>query len=168
MKNFFHENLTVMAKKKLITQWNDGLIEPGTLWREQIMSKLDSMDIFVGLLTNAFIASDFIDSVEVAAAKKKLEAEGREFLFVLILVDDIPLDAPAGEYFVHISRATVGREALEPVEFECLNHGGHPSNPMPSMLGAGSVKGSAGNHQSAMSSSSMSAVGSLVAGSTRR
>ena len=91
-KNFFHENLTVMGKKRLITQWNDGLIEPGTLWREEIMSKLESMDIFVGLLTNAFIASDFIETVEVAAAKKKLEAKGREFLFVLILVDDISLD----------------------------------------------------------------------------
>ena len=91
-KNFFHENLTVMGKKKLITQWNDGLIEPGTRWREEIMFKLESMDIFVGLLTNAFIASDFIETVEVAAAKKKLEAEGREFLFVLILVDDISLD----------------------------------------------------------------------------
>ena len=90
-KEFFQENLTVMGKKKLITPWHDGLIEPGTLWRQEIMSKLESMDIFVGLLTNAFIASDFIETVEVAAAKKKLEAEGREFLFVLILVDDISL-----------------------------------------------------------------------------
>ena len=91
-KNFFHENLTVMSKKKLITQWNDGLIEPGTLWLEEIKSMLESMDIFVGLLTNAFIASDFIEKVEVAAARKRVEAEGREFMFVLILVDDISLD----------------------------------------------------------------------------
>lgn len=91
-KEFFQENLTVMGMKKLITPWYDGLIEPDTLWLKEIKSRLESMDIFVGLLTNAFIASRFTEKVDVAAAKKKVEAEGREFLFVLILVNDISLD----------------------------------------------------------------------------
>jgi internalin A len=88
----FQENLTVMNKKRLITPWQDGLIEPGTLWLEQITTQLEQMDVFVGLLTNAFIASDFIEKVEVKAARERLQVKGRDFLFVLILVDDIPLE----------------------------------------------------------------------------
>ncbi len=91
-KTQFQENLTVMNKKRLITPWQDGLIEPGTLWLEQITTQLEQMDVFVGLLTNAFIASDFIEKVEVKAARERLQVKGRDFLFVLILVDDIPLE----------------------------------------------------------------------------
>jgi len=42
-----------MTKKKLITQWHDGLIEPEMRWREEIQANLARMDVFVGLLTNA-------------------------------------------------------------------------------------------------------------------
>ena len=91
-KTQFQENLTVMNKKRLITPWQDGLIEPGTLWLEQITTQLEKMDVFVGLLTNAFIASDFIEKVEVKAARERLKEKGRDFLFILILVDDIPLE----------------------------------------------------------------------------
>jgi internalin A len=91
-KAIFQQNLTVMTKKKLITQWHDGLIEPGTRWREEIEANLEKMDVFVGLLTNAFLTSDFIEKVELKAARMRLKKEDRDFLFVLILVDDISLD----------------------------------------------------------------------------
>lgn len=91
-KEVFQENLTVMTKKKLITQWHDGLIEPGMRWREEIEENLARMDVFVGLLTNAFINSDFIEKVEIKAARKKLQEQRKDFLFVLILVDNISLE----------------------------------------------------------------------------
>ena len=90
-KAIFQQNLTVMTKKKLITQWHDGLIEPGMRWREEIEESLAKMDVFVGLLTTAFLASDFIEKVEIKAARKKLREQGKDFLFVLILVDNISL-----------------------------------------------------------------------------
>ena len=90
-KMVFQDNLTVMTKKKLIAPWHDGLIEPGTLWLEAIKESLAKMDVFVGLLTTAFLASDFIETVEIKAAREKLRGQGRDFLFVLILVDDISL-----------------------------------------------------------------------------
>lgn len=90
-KGIFQQNLTVMTQKKLITPWHDGLIEPGMRWREEIEENLTSMDVFVGLLTTAFLASDFIEKVEFKSTREKLNEVGKDFLFVLILVDDISL-----------------------------------------------------------------------------
>ena len=90
-KNIFQDNLTVLTKKKFITQWHDGLIEPGTRWEEDIERNLAKMDVFVGLLTTPFLASEFIEKVELKAARMRLAVKDRDFLFVLILVDDISL-----------------------------------------------------------------------------
>jgi internalin A len=90
-KEIFQQNLTVMAKKNFIKQWHDGLIEPGTRWREEIEANLDRMDVFVGLLTTDFLASEFIEKVEIKAARMRLAVQDRDFLFVLILVEDISL-----------------------------------------------------------------------------
>jgi small GTP-binding protein len=91
-KGIFQNNLTVMMKKNYIAPWHDGLIETGMLWREEIEENLARMDVFVGLLTTAFLVSDFIETVEIKAARDKLNKQGSDFLFVLILVDDIPLE----------------------------------------------------------------------------
>lgn len=91
-KGIFQDNLTVMTKKNFIAPWHDGLIEPGMRWREEIKENLARMDVFVGLLTTAFLASEFIETVEIKAARGKLNKQGSDFLFVLILVDDVPLD----------------------------------------------------------------------------
>jgi hypothetical protein len=78
-------------KKRYISPWHDGLIEPGMKWKDEIDENLDKMDVFVGLLTNAFLASDFIEKVEIKGARDKLQKQGKDFLFVLVLVDDVSL-----------------------------------------------------------------------------
>ena len=60
-------------------------------WKEEIEDNLARMDVFVGLLTTAFLASDFIERVELKAARARLAVQDRDFIFVLILVDDISL-----------------------------------------------------------------------------
>ncbi|MFO1040731.1 MAG: COR domain-containing protein [Planctomycetaceae bacterium] len=90
-KTIFQSNLTVMTKKKLIEPWHDGLIEPGTLWKEQINQSLETMEVFLGLLTTEFLASDFIETVELEAAHAKRKKQGNDFLFFLIMVDDVSL-----------------------------------------------------------------------------
>ncbi|HLP84371.1 MAG TPA: COR domain-containing protein, partial [Phycisphaerales bacterium] len=92
-KNEFVVNMLAMQAKELILSWHDGMIEPGTEWQKEIETQLESMDIFIGLLTNHFVTSSFIQRVELAAARKRLKDRGkREFVFVLVLVDDIPLE----------------------------------------------------------------------------
>ncbi len=92
-KNIWAVNLNVMQAKGLITQWHDGMIDPGVEWKKEIEGKLESMDLFIGLLTNNFVASSVIEKVELTAARERLKERGqRDFLFVLILVDNISLD----------------------------------------------------------------------------
>lgn len=90
-KQIFQDNPTVLQQKNLITSWHDGLIELGMRWKDVIDENLARMDVFVGLLTTAFLASKFIQTVELTAARQKLREDERDFLFVLILVDDISL-----------------------------------------------------------------------------
>ena len=114
-KDIFQLNLTVMNRKNFIAQWHDGLIEPGTLWREEIEANLAGMDVFVGLLTTAFLASDFIQRVELKAARAKLETEESGFVFFLILVDDISL------------------EGLDLAEYQIVKPGGRAVSDHPSL-----------------------------------
>lgn len=90
-KQIFQNNLTVMQQKNFITHWHDGLIEPGMRWKEEIIENLTRMDVFVGLLTTSFLVSDFIANVEIKAAREKQTKAGQQFLFVLIMVDEISL-----------------------------------------------------------------------------
>ena len=131
-KQIFQDNLTVMQQKNLITQWHDGLIEPGMLWKEEIEENLARMDVFVGLLTTAFLASDFIQTVELGAARQKLNKDERDFLFVLILVDDISLTGldlaayqilkPGGKAVSkHSSRKEGFNQAQKELETLCRN-----------------------------------------------
>jgi hypothetical protein len=91
MRRIFHDNLTVMEQKQFIRHWHDGLIEPGMLWQKEIDDGLERMEIFVGLLTTAYLVSKFIQQVELKKAREKRRAQGRDFLFVLILVEDVSL-----------------------------------------------------------------------------
>jgi hypothetical protein len=91
-KTIFQQNLTVMMKKKFITPWQDGLIEPGMRWREEIEANLEKMDLFIGLVTTPFLASDFIEQVEIKAARERLRKQDRDFVFVLIMVEDVSLE----------------------------------------------------------------------------
>ncbi len=91
-KERFKNNLSVMNKKKLIDTWEDGRIESGSKWLEQIQKRLGEMDVFIGLLTTAFLASDFIEKVELKAAREKLKKQGHDFGFYLIVVHDISIE----------------------------------------------------------------------------
>ncbi len=88
-KGTFEQNLTVMMKKRLITPWHDGLLLPGMRWREEIQMGLAKMDIFVALVTTPFLASGFIEQFELKAARDRLRTQGRDFLFVPILVNPV-------------------------------------------------------------------------------
>jgi hypothetical protein len=91
-KEIFQINLTVMMKKNFISPWHDGLIEAGMRWQDEIDENLEKMDVFIGLLTTSFLASNFIQEVEIRGAREKLHKQAKDFLFVLILVDDISFE----------------------------------------------------------------------------
>jgi small GTP-binding protein len=90
-KDIFQDNLTVMMKKKLVSPWQDGLIEPGVRWYEDVEAGYAGVDVFIGLLTTAFLATDYLEKIDVRAARAELQEADRDILFVLILVDDVSL-----------------------------------------------------------------------------
>jgi len=90
-KGIFQNNMTVMDQKNLTSHWHDGLIEQGMRWREEIEENLAKTNIFVGLLTTAFLASGFIQQVDLKAARAMPHVQDKDFLFVLILVEELSL-----------------------------------------------------------------------------
>jgi hypothetical protein len=78
-KEIFQINLTVMMKKKYISFWHDGLIEPGMRWKDEIDENLERMDVFLALVTNPFLASDFIEKSSLNGHGRDYENRGRIF-----------------------------------------------------------------------------------------
>ena len=54
----FRKNLIRLENDEYITFWDEPHLEAGMDWRPEIEGKLESMDIFIGLLTTNFAASD--------------------------------------------------------------------------------------------------------------
>jgi hypothetical protein len=85
-QGLFRKNLVALESDGYITFWEDPNIKPDMEWRAEIDRELESMDIFVGLLTTNFVASNFIQRVEFKRAleRRKEKTAG----MWLVLVDD--------------------------------------------------------------------------------
>jgi internalin A len=85
-QGLFRKNLIALESDGYITFWEDPNIKPDMEWRAEIDRELESMDIFVGLLTTNFVASNFIQRVEFKRAleRRKEKTAG----MWLVLVDD--------------------------------------------------------------------------------
>jgi len=85
-KETFRKNLIALESDGYITFWEDQNIKVGMDWRPEIDRELEKMDIFIGLLTTNFVASEFIRRVEFKRAmeRRKQNAAG----MWLVLVDD--------------------------------------------------------------------------------
>ena len=66
--------------------WHDNELKAGDRWDDEIRSELDRMDVFLCLLSNHFIASDYIMDVEVDVAFAR-ERRGRTIIVPLQLCD---------------------------------------------------------------------------------
>jgi len=82
----FRKNLIALENDGYITFWEDPNIKPDMDWRPEIDRQLETMDVFIGLLTTNFVASNFIQRVEFKRAiERRRERSARMWL---ILVDD--------------------------------------------------------------------------------
>ena len=76
----FRKNLIALENDGFITFWDDPNIAPGMEWRGEIERELESMDVFIGLLTTNFRTSKFIQRVEFLRATERPELQGRLWL----------------------------------------------------------------------------------------
>jgi TIR domain len=73
--SYSHENATwskrllpvlrVKANVDTLQPWHDTEIKAGDLWDEEIRVELERMDIFLWLVSYQFLASDYIQNVEL-------------------------------------------------------------------------------------------------------
>jgi internalin A len=84
----FRNNLIALQSDGYITFWDDPNIQPDMEWRDEIDRELEAMDIFIGLLTTNFAASNFIQRVEFRRAMERREDQEKPAKMWLILVDD--------------------------------------------------------------------------------
>ena len=61
-----------MERENLIEVWQDGMIQPGTDWDMTIKENLEKADVIILLVSQSFIASNYIHEVEL---KKTLEKQ---------------------------------------------------------------------------------------------
>jgi hypothetical protein len=61
-------HLSNLRNQKLISDWFDGDIIPGTEWRKQILEHLNTAKIILLLISADFMASDFCYSIEMKEA----------------------------------------------------------------------------------------------------
>ena len=74
----FHEeldkHLSNLKRQQLISAWYDSDIMPGTEWRPQIMSHLNTAQIILLLISADFLANDFVYSIELTRAIERHQA----------------------------------------------------------------------------------------------
>ncbi len=89
-RGLFEKNLIVLENDGYITFWADPNIKVGMEWRPEIDRELETMDVFIGLLTTPFLASNFIQRVEFQRAMERRAAKSAEMW--LVLVDPRPIE----------------------------------------------------------------------------
>lgn len=62
------KQLKVLAEQKVISAWHDGLLVPGQQWNDEIVKHLKSSRIILLLISPDFLASDYVNKVELKTA----------------------------------------------------------------------------------------------------
>jgi len=77
-------HLKPLGLKNALEVWADDQIEPGMKWREEIDRALGAARVAVLLLSADFLASDFINDVELPALLESARAGGTDILVVVL------------------------------------------------------------------------------------
>jgi hypothetical protein len=88
LRNELDQHLTTLIRTGPVKAWYDGEIVPGVSWEEEIETHLNTADIILLLISQAFIKSDYCYSKEMEHALKRYHAgEARVVPILLRPVD---------------------------------------------------------------------------------
>ena len=73
-----------MERENLIEVWQDGMIQPGTEWDLTIKENLEKADVIILLVSQSFIASNYIHEVELKKTMEKQLDGTAQFFPILI------------------------------------------------------------------------------------
>jgi adenylate kinase family enzyme len=80
------KHLNPLEKANKIKTWHDGLIKAGEKWFEEIKENLKICDVAIFLVSADFLASDFIEDVEIKMLLKR-EENGEVLIFPVLIKD---------------------------------------------------------------------------------
>jgi len=80
----FQTHLSVLKRENLVDEWNDNAITSGQEWDQTIKNKLDEADIIIFLVSPDFIASDYIQDIEIEKAIRKYQ-RGENIIIPVII-----------------------------------------------------------------------------------
>lgn len=85
-KEKLRKHFTGLINQNLVRLWHDGLIAPGEEWDEAIKKNLDEADYVFFLISADFMASDYINRVEIKRAIQRHD-EGKTTIIPIIVRD---------------------------------------------------------------------------------
>lgn len=93
LRERLEKHLSVLSQQQLITGWHDRNIHAGEEWAQEISVHFDTVDIILLLISPDFMASAYINSVEMKRALERHNA-GEARVIPVILVPVYWEDAP--------------------------------------------------------------------------
>jgi hypothetical protein len=84
--------LRVKANVDTLQPWHDTELKAGDRWDKAIRAELEQMDIFLCLVSFDFLASDYIQNVELKITKERLEKGEIDVVPVIVYPMDLKID----------------------------------------------------------------------------
>jgi TIR domain len=78
------KHLSNLRKQGIISNWFDGDILPGTVWRTELMNHLNQANIILLLVSADFINSDFCYDIEMIRAIERHDADEARVLPIIL------------------------------------------------------------------------------------
>jgi internalin A len=83
-RNVLKPNLDLLQREGLVQVWHDGQIVAGTKWDEEIKRKLEEADLYLFLMSVDLLNSDYVQSTELAIARKRHEEDKARLVPVIV------------------------------------------------------------------------------------
>ncbi|MDX1911217.1 MAG: TIR domain-containing protein [Saprospiraceae bacterium] len=87
-KTTLDKHLTMLKRSDKIATWNDRALLPAQDWDVEIKAQLDQADIILLLVSNSFLASDYIWQEELSRAKARHDAGAAKMVPIFIKACD--------------------------------------------------------------------------------